>query len=84
VSCVPKVCCDFRKYTFHIYAEARESRHAPHLHVEWPDDGCVLLLPTLDMLVGPSLPVDVQQHILENLDTIIAEWNRLNPSRGLE
>lgn len=78
---VPKACDDFRNYRFYVRAEVGNRHHAPHLHVEWPDDSCVLLLPTLELLGGTPIPRDAREYILENLDVIVENWNRYNASR---
>jgi Domain of unknown function (DUF4160) len=75
---------DFGSYSFYVYFEVGERHNLAHLHVRWPDDGCVLMLPTLEILAGAPIPRSVREHILDHLETIIENWNRCNPERAVE
>ena len=79
---MPRACEDFGKYSFYIYfQESGQPHHYPHCHVRWPGDECVLHLPLLNCLAGPSPPRNVLDHVLEHLEEIIEVWNKLNPDR---
>ena len=81
---MPKACPDFRNYSFYVNPEDGHWHNAAHLHVKWPDDSSVLLLPTLMVLAGDPLPRDVREYIAANLEEIVRNWNLYNPLREVE
>jgi len=77
---MPKILDDgtFRVY---IYANDDNPHHVPHCHVYWHGDEhtSVVSLPDLSVIVGDRLPRIARRLLRENLDVLLAAWQRLNP-----
>lgn len=63
----------------YVYDERGQPHMLPHCHVRWSGQDAVLALGTLTLLVGPEPSKAVLEHLAANLETLWAEWDRLNP-----
>lgn len=64
-------------YGVYIYAG---DHPPPHCHVRWHGENEVVVsLPNLQSLYGDGVPSQVREFLLENLDKLCEEWDRLNP-----
>ena len=71
-------------FSVYVYSEGGAPHHLPHCNVRWSDDNVQVALPTLEILAGDSFPPQARQLVLDYLERICEEWNRLNPGRSIE
>lgn len=69
------------RFAVYVYNEAGEPHKLPHCNVRWPDGDAQFALPTLVQLVGDLLPAQAWQLLFDELETICAKWDELNPGR---
>jgi hypothetical protein len=70
-----------RFWTTADFANDTNPHHLPHCHVYWngDDHASVVSLPDLVVIVGDALPRAARKVLQENVDRLVAEWDRLNP-----
>ena len=77
---MPKI-LDNGRFRVFIYANDDNSHHLPHCHVYWNgnDFASVVSLPDLVEIVGDPLPRPARRFLQDNVDLLMAAWQRLNP-----
>lgn len=70
----------FRVY---VYREVGQPHHLPHCNVRWSDGDTQIELPTLRRIIGSPLPKVALELLGDELESIVASWNALNPERSL-
>ena len=68
-------------FTVHVYAEHGSQHNLPHCHVRTSEADTVVAIPTLDVLVGPSLPRWVRDSLAESVNELVRVWEILNSPR---
>ena len=69
------------RFAVYVYAEVGQPHHLPHCHVRWSDGDAQVVLPTLRLLAGDTLPREAHRMLVEHVEEIIAAWECLNPER---
>lgn len=68
-------------FSVYVYAEQGGPHHLPHAHVK---QGAMtiatVILPTLAVLHGTSLPPDLQARLRAELESLLELWTKLNES----
>ncbi|MHB8576854.1 MAG: DUF4160 domain-containing protein [Dehalococcoidia bacterium] len=73
----------FGPFKVYIYGQDTDRHHLPHCHVLGPGSNASVSLVTLMALEG-ELARAARDILREHRAELIAEWNRLNPSRTME
>jgi len=58
-----------------------EDHPPPHVHVRRGGIETRVVIPTLRILSGPGLSIKEQNLIIQNMDTLCDEYDRINPKR---
>ena len=67
-------------YKVYIYYNDCKQHNLPHCHVRYKDEKeWVLLLPTLDVIIGGKLKKKIKNYLADNLDYLCNKWDELNP-----
>ena len=72
------------RFAVYVYNEAGQPHHLPHRDVRWPDGNAQVALPSLLIIVGDPLPAEAWELLHDELETICAKWDELNPGRPIE